>query len=975
MKHKWTLDELIDSWTLLPDELELVSSSKADHNRLLFALLLKYFQIEGKFPRYRREIPQTATDYVARQLKVSPDVFQQYDWRGRTSVNQRRTIRSFLGFREGTTADVEVVLTWLQAHILPHTQRLDALTDAVYRRYRTLKIEPPTAGRVERLARSALRQYTEQFCEAVAGKLSTQTKNRLEALLVRETVEGERAFRSPFGLLKTDAGAANLDGILEETEKLKLIRQLELPSDLFQAVPPGVVKQYRQRIATEPPREARRHPEAIRYTLLAAFCHLRSQEITDNLVDLLLGIIKRIGNNAEKRVERKILRDIKRVRGKGRILYEVAQVSIAQPDGVVSEVIYPVAGEDTLQQIVAEYQADGSYEQQIQLKTRQSYARHYRRMVPPLLQTLTFRSNNEVHRPLTRALALIEKYADSQRKYYLETEDIPMQDVVPLAWRDRVMQRTQNGEVRINRINYEVCVFQKLREQLRCKEIWVEGAYRYRNPDEDLPQDFDSRRETYYEMLQQPLDVDTFVARLRQDMVDALTKLDQGLPENPWVELLPERKNCIKLSPLVAQPEPLNLLHLKYALAERWPLVELLDMLKETDLRVNFSQHFQTAATRTELSQNTLQKRLLLCLYALGTNAGFKRMAHAERPQDLLYIKRRFINKDNLQAAIAAVVNAIFKVRSPHIWGEATTACASDSKKFAAWDQNLLTEWHIRYRGPGIMVYWHIDKKAACIHSQVKGVSSSEVAAMIEGVLRHCTEMNVEKNYVDSHGQSEVAFAFCHLLGFQLLPRLKPISRQRLYLPLKEAAGDLANLEPVLTRPIRWHLIEQQYDEMVKFATALRLGTAETEAILRRFTRKGPQHPTYKALAELGKAVKTIFLCEFLHSLELRREIHEGLNVIENWNSANSFIFYGRSSEIATNNREDQEMAVLSMHLLQVCMVYINTLMIQQVLAEPDWQNRLETEDLRALTPLIYAHVNPYGRFYLDMDERLPLDE
>jgi TnpA family transposase len=975
MKHNWTLDELIDSWTLLPNELELISNSKAGHNRLGFALLLKYFQIEGKFPRHRREIPQTAVDYVARQLKLPSEVYQLYEWGGRVIARHRVAIRSFLGFREGTVNDSEAIVTWLQSHILPQTQRIDALTTAIYGRYRTLKIEPPTAGRVERLARSALRQYTEQFCEAIVAKLSAQTKSHLDALLVRETIDGERAFRSPFGFLKTDAGVANLDGILEEIEKLKRIRRLELPRDLFQHVPPGVVKQFRQRIASEPPREARRHPAAIRYTLLAAFCLLRSQEITENLVDLLLGIIKRIGNNAEKRVERKILRDIKRVRGKGRILYEVAKVSIDQPDGVVNEVIYPVAGEETLQQIVAEYQAEGSYEQQIQLKTRQSYARHYRRMVPHLLKTLTFRSNNEVHRPLTRALSLIGKYADSQRKYYLETEDVPLQDVVSPAWRDRVMHRTQNGDVRINRISYEVCVFQKLRDQLRCKEIWVKGAYRYRNPDADLPQDFDIRRETYYEMLQQPLDVNTFVDRLRQAMVDALATLDQNLPKNPWVELLSESKNRIKLSPLAAQPEPLNLLHLKHMLAERWPLVELLDMLKETDLRVNFTHHFQTAATRTGLSRKTLQKRLLLCLYALGTNAGFKRMAHAERPQDLLYIKRRFIFKDNLRAAIAEIVNAIFKVRSSHIWGEATTACASDSKKFAAWDQYLLTEWHVRYRGPGIMVYWHIDKKSACIHSQVKGVSSSEVAAMIEGVLRHCTDMNVEKNYVDSHGQSEVAFAFCHLLGFQLLPRLKPINRQRLYLPLKEMSGAFANLQPVLTRPIRWHLIEQQYDEMVKFATALRLGTAETEAILRRFTRKGPQHPTYKALAELGKAVKTIFLCEFLHSLELRREIHEGLNVIENWNSANSFIFYGRSSEIATNNREEQEMAVLAMHLLQVCMVYINTLMIQQILAEPDWQNRLEPEDLRALTPLIYAHVNPYGRFYLDMDERLSLED
>ena len=165
----------------------------------------------------------------------------------------------------------------------------------------------------------------------------------------------------------------------------------------------------------------------------------------------------------------------------------------------------------------------------------------------------------------------------------------------------------------------------------------------------------------------------------------------------------------------------------------------------------------------------TLQRRLLLCLYGLGTNTGLKRVASEENGQsyrDLLYVRRRYLSTDGLREAIARIVNAIFRVRNPTIWGETTTACASDSKKFAAWDQNLLTEWHIRYRGPGIMVYWHVEKKSVCIYSQVKSCSSSEVAAMIEGVLRHCTEMTVEKNYVDSHGQSEVAFAFCRLLGF-----------------------------------------------------------------------------------------------------------------------------------------------------------------------------------------------------------------
>src|SRR5262249_16698340 len=153
--------------------------------------------------------------------------------------------------------------------------------------------------------------------------------------------------------------------------------------------------------------------------------------------------------------------------------------------------------------------------------------------------------------------------------------------------------------------------------------------------------------------------------------------------------------------------------------------------------------------------------------------------------------------------------------------------------------------------------------------------------------IRHCTEMAVDRQYVDSHGQSEVAFAFCRLLGFQLLPRLKNIGRQRLYRPVAGQPDAYPRSQHVLTRPIDWELIRQQYDEMVKYATALRLGTAETEAILRRFTRNNLQHPTYRALAELGKAVKTIFLCRYLHDEALRREINDGLNVIEHWNSAN----------------------------------------------------------------------------------------
>lgn len=114
-------------------------------------------------------------------------------------------------------------------------------------------------------------------------------------------------------------------------------------------------------------------------------------------------------------------------------------------------------------------------------------------------------------------------------------------------------------------------------------------------------------------------------------------------------------------------------------------------------------------------------------------------------------------------------------------------------------------------------------------------------------------------------------------------------------------------------------------------------------------------------------------LARYLHEEPIRREVNEGLNVVENWISANGFIFYGKSGEIATNRLDDPELSVLSLHLLQACLVYINTLMLQDMLAEPAWLGRMTAEDFRALSPLVYTHVNPYGTFALDMDARLPI--
>src|SRR5262249_5721900 len=215
-------------------------------------------------------------------------------------------------------------------------------------------------------------------------------------------------------------------------------------------------------------------------------------------------------------------------------------------------------------------------------------------------------------------------------------------------------------------------------------------------------------------------------------------------------------------------PLPKNLAALHAEVQRRWGTIDLLDFLKEADYHTGFTDEFTSVASREVTPRAITRKRLLLALHGLATNIGIKRIAsagaHGETEATLRTTRRLYINRDNLRCALAALLRATLDAREVRWWGEGT-ACASDSKKFGSWSSNFMTEYHARYSGNGVMIYWHVEKKALCVYSQLKSCSASEVAAMIEGVLRHCTSIEIDRNYVDTHGQSLVGFAFAYLLG------------------------------------------------------------------------------------------------------------------------------------------------------------------------------------------------------------------
>ncbi|WP_433258860.1 Tn3 family transposase [Streptosporangium sp. CA-135522] len=919
----------------------------------------------------------------------------------------RSQIRKHLGFRTCSTADAIKIAVWLAENVAHAERRPERVREELLKHLREEKIEPPTPGRVSRIVGSALRQSERAWSLRIVSRLEADTLERICALAditfeeknetgsapakapvdvdtpvaEPETIEQDEEEES-FALLafiKSAPGNVSLESMMTEIRKLVAVRSIGLPPRLFADVAPKVLAAWRARAAVESPSHMRTHPPELAVLLLAALMQEREREITDTLVELLIATVHRIKARADSKVTKELINAFKRVTGKENILFKVADAALGHPDEAVRAVIFPAVtgGEQTLRDLVHEFKTKGpAYRTTVQTTLRASYTNHYRRGLIALLETLEFKSTNSAYQPVIKALELIRRYAKAgNTTYYPRGEVVPEYRGTSGAWEDLVFKSDKRGRRRVVRMVYEIVTFQALRDALRCKEIWVVGAHSFRDPEEDLPKDFPERRVENYAELRKPLDPKDFIAELKAEMRAELAALDTALPKLDWVEIKDRKSGAIKLTKIGPAEEPRNLRKIKNEVSRRWGSVPLIDILKEAVLRTGCLNAVTSVAGSSTLKPEVLAERLMLAIFGYGTNTGIRAVAsggHAHSEDDIRYVRRRYLTPQIAIDIAIAIANATFAARDISLWGEGTTTIASDSTHVRAYDQNIFTEWHSRYGGRGILIYWHVERGSMVVHSQTLRASASEVHAMVEGAVRHGTPMKVEGNYVDSHGQSEIGFGVTRLLGFDLLPRIKQINKVKLY-RVESGESDLyARLTPAMTRPIRWALIEQNYDQMIKYATAIKQGTAATEAILRRFTESA-SHPTYQAMLEVSRAQKTIFVVHYLRLRELQREIQEGLNVVESSNGANSMIFYGKGGDIATNRREELEMTVLCLRILQAALVYINTLMLQDVLADPEWATLLKPADQRGLTPLFWQHVQPYGEVRLDVAKRLSL--
>ncbi|MDH5740283.1 MAG: DUF4158 domain-containing protein, partial [Nitrospira sp.] len=350
-RASYTHEELVESFLLTPADLELVFGCRTDVNRCGMALLLKALDYLGYVPDGLETVPSAVRAFIASQLSLLWDCSEHYVWESRTRDQHLSLIRRYTGWRPPDAFDKEDLDHWLRQHAVCEAQTLDGLFAFACHRLRSLRVELPAEGELQRVVQSALSGFFHDTQRQITAAIPPEVRLRIDDLLV--VPEGR--VLSEFERIKADPGKPGVGQFEAEVEKLRAIRAVGLSPDPFERVPWKVLQTLRRRAMNEKASEMREHSDEIRYALMGSVLHMRGLEVTDDVTRMAIELIHRIDVRSEKQLHREWLADLQRVDGKLQILSTVAKAVIESPDGIVREVLFPRVKEETFQHLVAEF--------------------------------------------------------------------------------------------------------------------------------------------------------------------------------------------------------------------------------------------------------------------------------------------------------------------------------------------------------------------------------------------------------------------------------------------------------------------------------------------------------------------------------------------------------------------------------------------------------------------------------------------
>jgi TnpA family transposase len=893
-------------YTLGPDDLAQVARRRRGVNRIGYAVQLCYLRHPRRGLLTGEAVPDAVLALLAEQIGCAADDFIGYAMRSTTLREHRAEIEALLGLRAFARMDVRAMLA-LGSEIATSTDRGEAIVAGMVDRLRADRIVLPAPSTLERLALIVRTRARKAAHANLIDDCSAEQEAALEHL-----VASDDHGRTRLGWIREwpeAPSAANLKGIVE---RLNSVRGIGIAADRARRIHAARYAVIARTAGIVTAQHLRRLERPRRLAMLVASMIEMEAALTDAALVMVEKMVGALFRRADRTRSDRLI-------GQARMLEDLTR-----------------AADDGLEEVVERYPA-------------------VRRFAPTFLAAFTFRTARSGD-PLLGAIEVLRTmYRDGRS---VLPKRVPTSFIKP-RWRKVV----HPAEGVIDRRAYEIAVIVHLRERLGSGSIWVDGSRACRTFDDyQLPVPvFEAMRATGDLRLAVPTDFAEWYEERRTLLARRMTEVERAAAAGELVDVTIERGQLL-ISPIRRSPSD-DAEALKARLYAMLPRVRITDLLVEVAAWSGCADRFVHARSGAPASD---QSALMGAILADATNLGLGRMAESSRGLTLPRLRwtaEWHVRDETYLSALAAIVDCHTAHPLAAVWGPGDTS-SSDGQFFRAGGQGeARADRNARYgTEPGVLFYTHVTDRFTPFHTKVIAANAGEAAHVLDGLLDHESELVIREHATDTAGAVDHVFGLCHLLGFRFAPRIRDLNERRLY--SLSPLDPWPTLRPLVAGSVNMRAIEENWDETLRLAASIRAGTVSAAVMLRKLAGFPRQNPVARALREIGRIERTLFMLDWFDDPDQRRRTGSILNKGEARNALARAIFFNRLGELRDRTFENQRHRASGLTLVTAAVTLWNTVYLDRAVRHLRGSGVDVPDELLAHdAPLGWEHVGLTGDY------------
>ena len=959
-KRYFTTKELGEIYTPTKSEIAFAySTTNGQSNILNLVVFLKAFQRLGYFPKIA-EVPNSILNHVSGCLKLPTEIGLVYE-NSKTMYRHRTAIREYLKVNpfDKNARHFCVQSVYESAQVMDNPADLInvAIGELVKQRY-----ELPGFNTLDRLVGRVRTLVNQKLFSLVISRLEDDYIQRLNDLLSSHSVER----RSPYNDLKQLPKRPTRDHLNDLIVHLIWLDSLGEVKAFLNNITVAKIQHFAAEARVLDASEVKEISQPKRITLLLSLIYAAQVQTRDNLVSMFLKRMRTIHNSAKEELEKLRQKNQETIEKLVGLFTNVLQVFVEPPpDTEVIQLCYqvfePVGG---VQQLLNECEGVNAYKGNNYLPLIWRFYKSHRSAFFRLLNALKFESTSQ-EQTIIEAVNFLQLNAHRRTEFLPDTLDLSFASP---QWQ-KLLKVQQGEKNKIVRRHLEVCVFSYLEAELRSADICVIGSENYADYREQLASWSECQPlvAKYCENLGFADTASGFVAQLKSWLIDTASSVDAGYPDNRQIVI------NVQGEPVLKKPSRIELSPsaqvLSQAVEERFPERNLVDILRNVDYWTNFTRHFgPMSGSDPKLERAT--ERYLLTTFTYGCNLGATQAARHMRgvvtAKELSFVNRRHVSSDKLQKALTDIINRYNVLNLPKIWGDGTTAEA-DGTKYELYEENLLSEYHIRYGGYGGIAYHHVADSYVALFSHFIPCGTWEAVYIIEGLLKNFSDIQPDTIHADTQGQSTPVFALSYLLGIKLMPRIRNWKDLNFYRPDKNTV--YKHIDSLFKDTIDWGIIETHWQDLLQVVLSIQTGKISSALLLRKLGNYSRKNRLYQAFQELGRVVRTVFLLLYISDIQMRSLITAATNKVESYHGFSKWFGFGGFGIIAHNDPIEQEKMIKYNDLIANAVIFHNVVDLTEILRDLKRDGYLiAREDVAALSPYMTSHIKRFGDYLIDLD-------